>query len=564
MIYAYEDTPAVVNPTPATLPAEAVSLNGTFLENIIQGYRTLYVKGRESLGIDLNTYSVGVADGEKVKGSRYPARVLTIGFQLLCPTDEDFRLRFNQLNNILSIDEADFVFNDEADKYFTGYPVMDASVEAGRNNVTGEWKIYCAYPFKRSVAVRTLSSTDEAGVVIGNNSATFTFDYKGVIPAKPVLRCEFASAREGGDFNEDGDCGFVAFLNPDENIIQLGNPDVIDVDVLNKNGTLANSEFDVLTDWTASGISVGSITDTYWAKGTGQTLNYARGTGTLSRSTAGAVGFEFDIVHRLAVSAPSQVGSFQAHLKNGNKVIVGFEIVKTGNGTAGTVNYIINDKVVGTDSIDISYYNTSFGYCNRTPVYVQETYYEQVVTYVKQTYKKKGKKKKKTVPIYSWEARTRTVQNGWNYTQSNLNSGISRDGSVVTFSVGNLPDRTFKDSDIELTPVYDVVFTYTGSFHTNALRSASLIRKAGVPFAEIPNVFTAGDIVEADCNNANVYLYRNGSLEGHLEPQYGALGNDWEDFEIKVGQNIIRAVWSDWVDPNYKPVVKILFNEVYI
>ena len=286
MIYAYEDTPAVVNPTPATLPAEAVSLNGTYLENIIKGYRTLYVKGRESLGIDLNTYSVGVADGEKVKGSRYPARVLTIGFQLLCPTDEEFRLRFNQLNNILSIDEADFVFNDEADKYFTGYPVMDASVEAGRNNVTGEWKIYCAYPFKRSVAVRTLSSTDEAGVVVDNNSATFTFDYKGVIPAKPVLRCEFASAKEGGDYNEDGDCGFVAFLNTDEDIIQLGNPDVIDVDELNKNGTLANSEFDTLTDWTASGISVGSITDTYWNRGAGQTLNYARGTGTLSRSTA--------------------------------------------------------------------------------------------------------------------------------------------------------------------------------------------------------------------------------------------------------------------------------------
>lgn len=561
MIYAFEDTPAVVTPTPATLPAEAVSLNGTFLENIIEGYRTLYVKGRESLGTELNTYSVGVADGEKVKGRRYPARVLTIGFQLLCPTDEDFRLRFNQLNNILSIEEADFVFNDETDKYFTGYPVMDASVEAGRNNVTGEWKIYCAYPFKRSVNVRTLSSTDETGVVVGNNSATFTFDYNGVIPAKPILRCEFASAKEGGDYNEDGDCGFVAFLNPDEDIIQLGNPDVIDVDELNKNSTLANSEFSTLTDWTASNMAVGNITDTYWNRGQGQTQAYAIPTApvgdvSLSRSTAGAVGFEFDIVHRLCVSASSQTGTFKAHLKNDDSIVVGFEIVKTGNGTAGQVRYIVNDNVVGTDSIDLSYYNTHFGYCNRTPVYVTQTYQQKTYVYVK-----KGKKKVKQV---KWVKKTRQVQNGWNYTQSNLNSGISRDGSIVTFSVGNLADRTFKDSDIEYTPVYDVVFSTTGDWHTTALRSASLIRKAGVPFAEIPNVFTAGDIVEADCNDANVYLYRNGSLEGHLEPQYGALGNDWEDFEIKVGQNIIRAVWSDWVDPNYKPVVKILFNEVYI
>lgn len=551
-MYAYEDTQVVVTPQTPSLPAEAVSIDGTYIENVVEGYRTLYVKGRESLGTELNTYSVGTSDGEKVKGRRYPARVLTVGFQLLAPTDNDFRRRFNQLNNILSIGEADFVFNDEQDKFFTGYPVMDASVEAGRNNVTGEWQIYCAYPFKRSIAVTTLSSEDGTGVVIGANSATFTFDYTGTQPSRPVLRAEFASAKSGGDFTEDGDCGFVAFLNPDENIIQLGNPDVIDVDVLNKNSTLANSDFDTLTDWTPAGITTASITDTYWNKGAGQTQSYALGVGTLSRTTAGAVGFEFDLVHRLCVNAPAQTGTFKAHLMNDGDVVVGFEIVKTGNGTTGQVKYIVNDKVVGTDSIDLSYYNTHFGYCQRTAVYVTQTYY----VYVKK--KVKGKKKKVK------EKRTRKVQNGWRYTQSNLNSGISRDGGVVTFSVGNLADRTFKDSDIDNTPVYDIVFEMTGTLHTNALRSASLISKKGVPFAEIPNVFTAGDIVEADCNDANVYLYRNGSAEGHLEPQYGALGNDWEDFEIKVGQNIIRAVWSDWVDPTYKPVIKILFNEVYI
>ena len=540
-----------------SLPTEAVSLNGTYLENIIEGYRTLYVSGRESLATELNTFSVGVADGENFKGRRYPSRVLTIGFQLLCPDEAEFRLRFNQLNNILSIEEADFIFNDESDKFFTGYPVMDAEIEPGLNNVTGEWHIYCLYPFKRSIAPITKSTDDASGVTISGNTATFTFDYDGVIPARPVLRAEFASAKEGGDYNEDGDCGFVAFLNADESIIQLGNPEVIDVDELNANGTLANSEFDALTDWTASGISVGSITDTYWNRGAGQTMNFAKGIGTLTRNTAGAVGFEFDIVQRLCVNATTQTGSFKAHLKNADKVVVGYTIEKTGSGTNANVKYILNDTVVGTDTIDISYYNTSFGYCNRTPVYVQQTYQEKVVYYVK---KKKKKKKKKT----KYVTKTRTVQNGWNYTQSNLNSGISRDGGVVTFSVGNLPDRTFKSSDIENTAVYDVYFETTGTFHTNALRSCAFIRKAGVPFSEIPNVFTSGDIVEADCNDANVYLYRSGSAEGHLEPQYGALGNDWEDFEIKVGSNTIKAVWSDWVNANYKPTIKIIYNEVYI
>lgn len=554
MIYDYVDT--VEHESETYLPAEAVSLNGEYLEDLIEGYRTLYVKGRESLESELDTYGVGTADGERIKGSRYPARTLTVGFQLLAKSNEDFRIAFNQLNNILSIDEADFIFNDETDKYFTGTPIMDADIEEGRNNVTGEWKIFCGFPFKRSVELITLSTDDEQGVVVEGNKATFSFEYNGSYPSKPLLRATFASAKEGGDYNEDGDCGYIAFFDDEENIIQLGNPDVLDVDELNKNGTLANSEFDALTDWTASGISVGSITDTYWNRGAGQTMNFAKGIGTLTRNTDGAVGFEFDIVHRLCVSTAAQAGSFKALLKSGAATIVGFIIEKTGAGTTARVKYILNDKVVGTDNIDIGYYNTSFGYCQRNPVYVNQTYKQKVVKTVK-----KGKKKvKKTTYV----TKTRKVQNGWSYTQSNLNSGISRDGGVVTFSVGNLPDRTFKMADIENTPAYDVVFETTGNFHTNAIRSCAFIRKAGVPFAEIPNVFTADDVVEADCNDANVYLYRKGSAEGHLEPQYGALGNDWEDFSIKAGTNVIAAAWSEWVDENYKPKIEIIFNEVNI
>lgn len=563
-MYSYEDTEAVVTPQTPSLPTEAVSINGTYLENIIDGYRTLYVKGRESLGINLNTYSVGTADGERVKGRRYPARTLTVGFQLLCPTDADFRLRFNQLNNILSIGEADFIFNDERDKYFTGTPIMDANVEAGRNNITAEFKIFCSYPFKRSTQVFTLSSDDESGVVVGNNSATFTFNYDGVIPAKPVLRCEFASGESGGSYNEDGDCGYVAFLNQEESIVQLGNPDAVDLDEINKNTTLINHTFSTLSGWTASGMSVGNITDTYWNRGAGQTQAYATGIGTLTKTTAGTVNFDFDMVHRLAVNSSSQTGSLQCRLVNGGTTVVGFTISKAGSGTSATVSYIINGQTVGTDTIDLSYYNTNFGYCNRTPVYVTQTYQERVITYTRHGKVVRPMDRFGSRPMISYETRTRQVQTGWNYTQSNLNTSIKRNGASVTFKIGNLASRTFKRSAIVATPVYNASFQTTGTLNTNAIRSVKLVAKKGVPFADIPNVFTAGDIVEADCSNANVYLYRRNSLIGSLAPQYGALGNDWETFELKVGTNIIRAVWSDWVNTNYKPKIQILFNKVYI
>lgn len=538
--------------TENVLMPESVSINGKYLEAIIDGYLTLGTSGRRSLGRELDTYSVGSADGETVKGDRFPSRQIKVNYVIQSDSEEELINSVNQLNNILNQDEADFVFRDESDKFFTGLALLDAEPKKYRHAVKGTWTLYCAYPFKRSVEPITLVSTKDAS--ISGNSATFVFDYNGTRPARPVLRARFASAKSGGDYSEDGDCGFVAFLDSNENIIQLGNPEVVDVDQYAKNGTLANSSFNVLTGWTPTNVSSGQITDTYWNNGAGQTQQYAKPTGTasLTRTTAGAVDFEFDIVHRLCVSAAGQTGKFEALTQHNGNTVVGFKIEKTGNGTAGVVSYILNNKVVGTDNIDLSYYNTHFGYCNRTAVYTTETYYVTVT--------KKKKKKKKKVQ----EARTRTVQSGWSYTQSNLNSGWTKDGGVVTFSVGNLPDRTFKSSDIENTPAEDIVFNFAGSFHTNALHSCAMVAKAGVPFAEIPNVFTAGDIVQADCNDANVTLYRSGSLEGHLEPQYGALGNDWEDFVLKPGQNVIRAVWSDWVNTSYKPLIQIIFNEVYL
>ena len=89
-------------------------------------------------------------------------------------------------------------------------------------------------------------------------------------------------------------------------------------------------------------------------------------------------------------------------------------------------------------------------------------------------------------------------------------------------------------------------------------------RKTSGYFETQPNVFTAGDVVEADCNDASIALFRNGSMGGYLVPNMGALGNDWENFSLKAGNNTIRAVWSPWVNENYHPIIRIIFNEVYI
>lgn len=560
------------------LPSEAVSVDGTYVENLISGYRTLKTTGRESLTREFEPFTVGNSDGDNVQKKRYPARTISVEFLITADGIEDMKSKLNHLNNILSADEADFVFNDEQDKFFTGVPKFTDSIEKGHGWITGTWQIYCPYPFKRSTAVFEATPT-----TINEHDAEFVINYNGTYPARPVLSAEFAGALSGGDYSDDGDCGYVVFSDDDENIIQLGNPDAIDLDAFTSAEQLINRNFSTIEDWTQSGgkvyedktvsgsSSVGNIPDTYWAGGTGQVLPFAKpayGSGSgwhgpiLWKSTAGAVNFDLNIVHRMCVSDVGQIGSFECGLYNVSgstyRMVAGIVIEKAGSGTAGMLKYIIDDKVVESQSIDLSYYNSHFGYCYRVPVYKTQ-YYN---TKTKKWADKQAKKKK-------YRGSTRKVVSGYTYTQSNLNTSIKKADSSITFKVGNMPAQTFVNTDVELVPVHNVSFHFgqngsNAALHTNAVNSIRFSKNPSGTFLEIPNVFTAGDIVEADCNDASVYIKHANTEDGHYEPQYGALGNDWEDFSLQKGANYINAAWSPWVNESYKPSLKILYNEVYL
>lgn len=556
------------------LKNEAVKIDGSYIEDMIAGYTTLKTEGREALPIELDGYTVGTSDGETIKNTRYPARTITVEFLLIGPNSSAIMEKLNHLNNLLSMDEADFVFNDEPDKFFTGIPITGAELEKGRGWVHGKWQIYCADPFKYSTAVITANP-----VSIEGNTATFAINYMGTYPSRPVLKAEFAGALEGGDYSDDGDCGYVAFIDSDENIIQLGNPDAIDLDEFATADQLINRAFTTTSGWNTAGgktygnkvvtgsISVSNIADAYWNKGKGKTAKYAKpsyGSGNafhgpiLWQSTAGAINFDLAIVHRLCVSKPEQIGTFEAGVYNVTggtyKMVAGIVIEKTASGTNGTVRYIVNGASVGTDKIDLSYYNTNFGYCKRTEQFKTQYY---------------NKKKKKWQDKKIKKAKTRKVSTGYKYTQSNLNTTIKKAGKQVTFKVGNLAAKSFTNTDIEDLPSHNVSFHFAqkaalAAMHTNAVESVRFTRNPSAHFADIPNVFTSGDIVEADCNDASVYLMHAGTEEGHIAAQYGALGNDWEDFRLQKGTNYIEAVWSEWVNPEYAPTVSIMYNEVFI
>lgn len=241
------------------LPSEALKLNGQYIEDQIVGYRTLNVQGREALSPDVYSYEAGFRDGTRLKSKRYPERIIIVRYQLSAATNEEFREAYNKLGRILDVENAEMIFNDEQDKFFVGTPCIIGSVEPGRNSVVGEIEFLCTDPFKYSIVEYEAQMNSAASAIL--------IDYNGTYKAFPTLEADFYSEEEGtAALTGAGDCGYVAFFNESEKIVQLGDPDEKDTESgFAKSQTLMNQTFLTETAW-------GTTAKNLWAVNAGNTL----------------------------------------------------------------------------------------------------------------------------------------------------------------------------------------------------------------------------------------------------------------------------------------------------
>lgn len=151
-LYDFIDVTEV--PSGASLPAEAMSYNGIYIENEITGYRTLYVSGRELLVSELQTGEITGIDGARYLGRRRPVRTLKVRYQLIADTASEFREKFNKLNSLLRGEQVPIIFADEPDKYFIGTKTSNSEIEPGTNSVIGEIEITCTNPYKYGTTLK--------------------------------------------------------------------------------------------------------------------------------------------------------------------------------------------------------------------------------------------------------------------------------------------------------------------------------------------------------------------------------------------------------------------------
>ena len=160
-IYTFKDTKVRQEPMPRSLmPREAVQFNGYWLDEVVYSkeyyeFRTLNVQGRELLGSEVDSFSIGNTMGEYFRERKYKPRTIIVTFQILASSPKTFRAAFNKLNRYLQAEEARLIFKDEPSKFFVATVTDITLPEPGRNNVTGEIHFFCADP--RKYAVKTKS-----------------------------------------------------------------------------------------------------------------------------------------------------------------------------------------------------------------------------------------------------------------------------------------------------------------------------------------------------------------------------------------------------------------------
>ena len=138
---------------PAYLPPEAMFIEtngvGVTLEDQIDGYQTLNVAGRELMAYSLSSQAVAGNDGELFLGADLPKRELTIKYQLITGSDQEFREKYARLNYLLNNKQLHFYFFDDPQFEYVGTLSGAADPSPGSNVVNSEFTITLLNPFKR-------------------------------------------------------------------------------------------------------------------------------------------------------------------------------------------------------------------------------------------------------------------------------------------------------------------------------------------------------------------------------------------------------------------------------
>lgn len=135
---------------------EALIYNGTNLDQNLIGYQTLYVEGRDSFDVDINSADTS-GNGTMYLNSRFKERELKVHFAIDAGNNvDDFNSCVDNLKNLLRTPNKSISFADNPGYSYIGTPNLE--VDGGSLTPQGVITFTLNDPFQRS-AIRTATGT---------------------------------------------------------------------------------------------------------------------------------------------------------------------------------------------------------------------------------------------------------------------------------------------------------------------------------------------------------------------------------------------------------------------
>jgi predicted phage tail component-like protein len=263
---------------------KSMSINGVNIEDTLPEFAVVSVSGRERLDNEVNSTDRGLNDGSVYNYKRYQSRTLTISFIINCGEFYESTEALNQmriLNGLLDVENAQIIFDDEPDVYYVGTPTGSANVAISLGVASGSFDIYCADPFKYSVEEFS-HETHPTVVQYDSTKKEFLVNYRGTAKSYPTLVSNFknySNVDASGTTHDitdlaKADCGYVSFFNANKKVIQIGDPDELDVETgaYSKSQALASQDFntsdyaysgDIATQWPLTGAGSLAVSQCY-------------------------------------------------------------------------------------------------------------------------------------------------------------------------------------------------------------------------------------------------------------------------------------------------------------
>lgn len=565
-------------------------------EELIPGYRTNSVTGRDSLSTELTETTNKFKDGTDLERSRHQTRDITVTATLVSETTEAHRKNLDLLKGYLHRRDSDgsvaFVFADEPDVYYEGIvsSITETPLSTTDPASTITITLHCPKPYKYSTAEYECvnhavdDSTKEQRQII-------TVDYKGTARAYPEITIETAV-----------EYGFVGLASQDGRVLQLGDPDELDrsyyatktKDLTNPiystkySGTAITGTSTTPTVFKNSGVAKAKVGERYMNTSTKYIYECTTAgaaakakwkyIGKILEPAGWAKNTNTSTIYSASTKYPSEIptaAEFGLGTKGGLSGIVPTN-VGTGNGWHGpSIIY-----TVPTADRDI---NGIFGWYHyfamQTDVAVGNLGCQQfaILDWNKRPIalvdyrKNKPSDKSALVQMFIGTNKVHTIEYepiryndiSGKGSKGYGNSHIYKYGKLIIFDI-NGKKFEFKNEDEANTQIAYVVAYAAASIKYSQMDSVigalKYSRNAGaIKWKDIPNKIKAKTVYYLDCARGKIFD------ENAERPELGALGNDWEEFYLKPGINQFECLCSDWYSigsqSNYKSQIEPVVDE---